>query len=471
MHSAAAPDAALQRSGAACAAGADPPAAGRRRQRGDAEVRGRQHRAVAVGTDLPGAAGRERALHDRAAQGSARRVGADAGECVGVSARGGDRRHAAAGQVRRGAVRRAGAGPGAGRARAAANHAAPCAGRRRAAAARARQRQVARRGDAGPRTAAVVRPHQSPSREQRHRPGSRPAAEGLDRHRDGHRRRRPAAPRHARPCRRHARAVAAGQGRGRRARRPAGAVTRDGEDAGCDGGHRTAAQALGLPPRRGVVARARACAARPRGADVCAHRRAGDADRRSLQARPQRQPGLGDDAGPCAAGGRRRCRRQRLPRRDAVVGPHRRTGAGAHSARLRRERFAQRLHQPRRPVRHCARPGACRRQPRPGLRLRRLEPRHRVVALRPADRTRLARRCRHGACAHGVRPHAAARRRDGVDAPSPAPRECPGAGGAGRGGAARRGRHHPPGQRRRDHAAVSRGDGLDDSAERQAGRL
>jgi hypothetical protein len=73
------------------------------------------------------------------------------------------------------------------------------------------------------------------------------------------------------------------------------------------------------------------------------------------------------------------------------------------------------------------------------------------LALQRAD---LARRGARPARPHGVRPHAAARRRDGVDEALPAPRERPGPGGRCSRGAADEAEAGAPGQRRRVHAAA-----------------
>ena len=412
-------------------AGADPPAAGRRRQRGGAEVRGRQHRAVAVGTDLPGP------LAENAPTRSC---------CPGICAtsQGGRwrTRRCFRSRWRPAACRRWPSSPRrrsacwsrarAGRARAAADHAAPCAGRRRAAAARATS-SGSRRRDARTTSCCSGTPASIAITRAASPPRSRPAAEGLDRHRDGHRRRRPAAPRHARAHRRHARAVAAGQEEGvERADLPAHRRPRRPKTPG-------ATEVIGLPLRRSgyhvveVSSRVLGRAARPRApmyvrtgvlvTPIGVHQNAAAATAWS-----------GHDAGPRAAGGQRRCRRQRLPRRDAAGRAAPTHRAGAHSARLRRNgsRSDCISHDGLFVTARARRaPTAAATWPSSSA----TEPRYRVVALRPADRARSLDDA-DTVRAHGVRPHAAARRRDGVDAPSPAPRECPGAGGAGRGGAA-----------------------------------
>ena len=104
-------------------------------------------------------------------------------------------------------------------------------------------------------------------------------------------------------------------------------------------GRRHSARRAGLPRRRDRVAAARPVAARQARADVRAHRRARHQPRRPLQARPREQPRLGDDARPRQAGRRRRGRRQRLQRQAALERSHRRQGPRA-SSRARSTRTA-----------------------------------------------------------------------------------------------------------------------------------
>ena len=320
-------------------------------------------------------AAREHALQAHAAGRGAGRDRPRAGQRWQLPARRRHRRHAAAGQVRGGTLRHHRSRHRCFRAGAAAADAAPRAGR--------------------------------PGRCQHGRPGgdqaarrehARRDADGLDGAPEEGPRGRVQDPRPA--------------AAGRRGRRPARRVAAaQDHHAARHRGHRHPAAAARPACRGGQLAHPRPGAAREPGADGHAHRRAGHQPGRALQARAQLEPGVGDHARPRPPGGRRERGGQRLPRPAAVERQHRRQRHRAHRAWLRRQQRRQRrqrptLHHRRRPVRE--RPRGRRRV----LRLQPLEPRHRGLALQHRQRQR---RAGQPPRPHGVRPHAAARRRDGVD--------------------------------------------------------